>query len=204
MWVNLNVCSLKLKFFLSWDLSLSVFQHLDVELSLGGQRESYHKWLKSSFVCHYVHYVTTHPPFFFFLSPLPASELGQRLSQWKRLDPLLFLLHSHSLCLSASLIGHIQNQQAEKQSVTSHHSSQHPLGLTHAQQTCVPCECAFFTLSFPFNLCDLLVNPKLSIYHWFEQWLSIAESARLPPLSSTPSDLPLSSPLLEVLKRSAS
>lgn len=96
----------------------------------------------------------TLPHFFSFI--LLYSELGHRLSRWKRLEPPLrlhlhlhhLLLHSHTLCLSASLIGHIQNQQAEKQSVTSFHSSKHRLGLTHAQHTCVECVCVSVSL-FP-------------------------------------------------------
>lgn len=98
-----------------------------------GSEESDHKWLKSSFVCHYVHYVVACP--IFFLSSHCDSGLGLRLSRWKGMDSTSS--STSTLCPSASLIGHIQNQQAEKQSVTSLYSSKHPHGLTHAQCTCV-------------------------------------------------------------------
>lgn len=75
---NLNVFSLAeiiKKGNTSWPFSASVSS---CRSEFGGSEESDHKWLKSSFVCHYVHYVVPCPIFFFLSFTPPSAWLRAR------------------------------------------------------------------------------------------------------------------------------
>lgn len=158
---------------------LSAVQRGAVKLSLESE-ESDQKWLKSSFVCHYVHYVAPCPIFCFFFHPA-LTQISDSRGEKDRAPSS----STPTLCRSALLIGHIQNQQGEKQSVTSLHSFQHPLGLTHAQLTYVPLFPCYSSrtpsqTSPPSPKLEILVSTPNNRSLW---WGSLRFLSSFPPLT---------------------